>query len=199
MNDKKLILPIFPLPVFILPDGITRLRIFESRYLKMIKIATKGQGFVIWSNYQASEKSLVEWGSWVNIINFDQGDDGVLEIDVKCSSLVKITDINQDADNLHFGEITKLNHWSQSRFQPMIDELSSAIEDIFESNILLSDLYTDMQLNNVNWVVARWLELLPVDLNVKSSFVAQYGFVEAKEFVQSIIMQNKEINLGKQV
>ena len=165
----------------------------------MIKIATKGQGFVIWSNYQASEKSLVEWGSWVNIINFDQGDDGVLEIDVKCSSLVKIADITQDADKLHFGEITKLTHWSQSRFQPIIDELSSAIEDIFESNILLSDLYTDMQLNNVNWVVARWLELLPVDLNVKSSFVAQYGFVEAKEFVQSIIMQNKEINLGKQV
>lgn len=199
MNDKNLILPIFPLPVFILPDGITRLRIFEPRYLKMIKIATKGQGFVIWSNYQASEKSLVEWGSWVNIINFDQGDDGVLEIDVKCSSLVKIADITQDADKLHFGEITKLTHWSQSRFQPIIDELSSAIEDIFESNILLSDLYTDMQLNNVNWVVARWLELLPVDLNVKSSFVAQYGFVEAKEFVQSIIMQNKEIDLGNQL
>ncbi len=29
-------LPIFPLPVFLLPKGVTRLRIFEERYLKMV-------------------------------------------------------------------------------------------------------------------------------------------------------------------
>ena len=67
-------LPIFPLPVFLLPNGITRLRIFEPKYLKMIKIATKGQGFVITPNYKETNSSDVIWGSQVEVINFDQGE-----------------------------------------------------------------------------------------------------------------------------
>ena len=70
MNNEPLTLPIFPLPVFILPGGIIRLRIFEPRYLKMIKIATQGEGFVIWLNPQTSEKPMIKWGSWVEVVKF---------------------------------------------------------------------------------------------------------------------------------
>ena len=39
---------IFPLPVFILPEGATKLRIFEQRYLDMVKEAAKDNtGFVV--------------------------------------------------------------------------------------------------------------------------------------------------------
>lgn len=195
MKQENLTLAIFPLPVFLLPEGITRLRIFEPRYLKMIKIATQKQGFVIYPHYQAATQVPPQWGSWVDIINFNQGDDGILEIDVKCKSLVNVTAINTDADNLHFGEITKFNHWSQGVYQPIIDELSNSIEDVFDHDILLTELYSEIALNNINWVVARWLELLPVDLAVKSSFVAQYDFKKAKEFVQSIVSENKKTEL----
>lgn len=191
MNDSNLILPIFPLPVFMLPGGISRLRIFEPRYLKMIKIATKAQGFVIWSNHQVSNSSSFEWGSWVDIINFDQGDDGILEIDVKCKSLVEIPVIKKNADNLHFGEIKKISHWSQnlSEPDPVMDELTIGIEEVFENNATLKMLYVEKPTDNISWVIARWLELLPVDLSIKSSFVAQYGFIEAKGFVESIILK----------
>ena len=41
MNNHNIELPLFPLSIFLLPGGITRLRIFEPRYLKMVAIASR--------------------------------------------------------------------------------------------------------------------------------------------------------------
>ncbi|MBU2925886.1 LON peptidase substrate-binding domain-containing protein [Colwellia sp. 1_MG-2023] len=207
MQKVKTRLPIFPLPVFILPGGITRLRIFEPRYLKMVKIATQEQGFVIWLNSIESEDSdaintkaenpdlkTMEpkepdtlWGSWVEIINFDQGDDGILEIDVQCKSLVNILSSDQDEDDLHFGVVSERSHWSQEIEQSTTDTLSQSLDNVFDSNTMLNKLYVEKATHNANWVVARWLELIPVDLAIKTSFVHSHSYEEAKGFVQSII------------
>lgn len=191
MSHAPLTLPIFPLPVFLLPDGITRLRIVEPRYLKMVKIATQGEGFVIWLNLQDSDKPMIKWGSWVEVVNFDQGKDGVLEIDVKCKALVKIQSIEKDLDDLHFGTVCETFHWSQGIDGNSIVELSDSLEEVFVNNNMFNELYPDRYSQNPNWVVARWLEILPVNLAVKSAFVDVHSYDEAKHFVQSIIGQNK--------
>jgi Lon protease-like protein len=190
-------LPIFPLPVFLLPNGITRLRIFEPKYLKMIKIATKGQGFVITPNYKDTNNSDVIWGSQVEIINFDQGDDGVLEIDVKSTSLVEITSLNKDESNLLFGDISLVEHWSHQKESPealdegerKIKNLSISLDMLFKNDNRLADLYTDKPFDNGYWVVARWLELLPVPMSVKTTFISTNSYNEAKKFIQSIILK----------
>jgi len=193
MKDTNLKLPIFPLPVFLLQDGITRLRVLEPRYLKMVKIATKGEGFVIWLNSQESEKPMIEWGSWVEIVNFDQGKDGVLEIDVKCKALVDIQSIEKDSDNLHFGSVCETFHWSQAVDENQVSELGDSLEEVFVNNNILSELYPNRYSRNTHWVVARWLEILPVNLSVKSAFVDVHNYDEAKYFVQSIIGQDKQL------
>lgn len=192
MIDTNLKLPIFPLPVFLLPNGITRLRIFEPRYLKMVKIATQGKGFVIWLSSKDSEKPIIEWGSWVEVVNFDQGKDGVLEIDVKCKALVEIQSIEKDSDNLHFGTVCETFHWSQSADDNSISELGESLEEVLVNDNMLSELYPDRHSRNANWVVARWLEILPVNLAIKSAFVDVHNYDEAKHFVQSIIGQDKK-------
>jgi Lon protease-like protein len=180
-------LPIFPLSVFLLPEGMTKLRIFEPRYLKMVSIALKGQGFIIWANSKNNLLSNLVWGSWVEIINFDQGADGVLEIDVKCKSLVEIDAVELDSDNLNFGNIKQIKHWSQTNTDISITEISKSLEDVFANNANLNDLYPQKSINNPEWVIARWLELLPVDLETKASFVEEHNFQEAKKFVQSVL------------
>jgi Lon protease-like protein len=187
MKDTNLKLPIFPLPVFLLPDGITRLRIFEARYLKMVKIATRGQGFVIWLNPKDAKKTMHEWGSWVEVVNFNQGKDGVLEIDVKCKTLVDIHSIEKDVDNLHFGTVCETSHWSQDIDDNPVYELGDSLEEVLVNDSMLNELYPQRYAQNTNWVVARWLEILPVNLAVKSAFVNVYDYDEAKHFVQSII------------
>ena len=193
MSTQQLNLPVFPLNVFLLPEGIARLRIFEARYLKMVKLATKNQGFVICVNNPTAQSNSQSdgnvWGSWVDIINFDQGKDGVLEIDVKCKSLVNITDITTDADKLHFGNVTPFEHWPTAQAALSISELSASLSHVIKNNNMLSELYPDVQINNPNWVVARWLELLPIDHEAKNLFIDKHSFAQAKDLVQSIIDQ----------
>lgn len=191
-------LPIFPLPVFLLPGGITRLRIFEQRYLKMIQIASKGSGFVIVSNRANSNKESTEktqddeWGSWVDIINFDQGDDGVLEVDVKCKNLVQLLSIDKDEDNLHFGDVKISSHWSQSETKTENIPLFQSLVSVFEQTPLLESLYKDEMTANTHWVIARWLEILPINLEVKTLFSKDDSFQTAQEFVRSILSSNKK-------
>ena len=186
-------LPVFPLSIFLLPQGVTKLRIFEPRYLKMVGIALSGQGFVLWPSdkktniYQQNESN--PWASWVEIINFDQGDDGVLEIDIKCKSLVEIKSITRNDDNLHFGEVSQLEHWSENDIDEPLSELSVSLADVFTDNQELDDLYVQQSLNNHYWVLARWLEILPVNFSVKNSFVIDHNYQEAKEFVESVIFK----------
>ena len=180
-------LPIFPLSVFLLPEGMTKLRIIEQRYLKMVSIASKGQGFVICAKGDNKSISDSPWGSWVEIINFDKAEDGLLEIDVKCKSLVMIKSRETNNDNLHFGDVTEIAHWSQTKVDRSISELSLCLEDVFDNNEFLDQLYPEKILNNPSWVISRWLELLPVTLDIKASFVVEHNFEEAKDFVQSVI------------
>ena len=193
MNQLNIELPLFPLSIFLLPGGVTRLRIFEPRYLKMLAIASNG--FVI-SNVQnrnGQKTNEQRWGSWVEIINFDKGRDGVLEIDVCCKSLVSFTlnsletTANNSIEGLQFIIASEIPHWSQKKAATDLGKLTGSLMSLFESHDLLKDLYTDKATENPYWVVARWLELLPIPFEVKDSFVFSNSYVEAKKLVSSII------------
>lgn len=187
--------PLFPLSVFLLPEGITRLRIFEKRYLKMVPLALKGEGFVIYPTNTKDNHQSMHRGSWVDIINFDQSDDGILEIDVKCKHLVEITGLTRDEDNLHHSDISVINHWSENNINEEIGSLSSSLSSLFSKEKHIGHLYAEHSLNNENWVVARWLELLPLPMDIKLSFVEQHQYSEAKELVSSIVLNNQETEL----
>ena len=183
--SQTLVVPIFPLPVFLLPQGITRLRIFEARYLKMVKIASREHGFVIYLNREEPRNS--HWGSWVDIVNFATGDDGILEIDVKCHSLVQVSNQFSDSDNLAFAQVDKLSHWADSFEYGDSAHLAQTLKNFVASNRQLKDLYTEQPFDNKHWVTARWLELLPVSLAVKDQLTSANNFEATLQFVNSIV------------
>ena len=159
----------------------------------MVSTALSGEGFVVWLQdkyISANEKSTnMPWGSWVEIINFDQGDDGILEIDVKCKSLVAINSITKDEKNLHFGDVSCIPHWSEVHVDKVYGELSTSLASVFAENESLDNLYPQKGLNDSHWVLARWIEILPIELNEKNAFVVSYSFKEAKAFVESVILE----------
>lgn len=184
-------LPLFPLPIFLLPQGVTRLRIFEPRYLRMVGIASQGNGFAILLNTGNQPKTAVNWASWVEIIDFTQGSDGMLNIDVRCKALVDVQSITIEEDNLHFGEVSEKEHWPDIHYDDTTILLSESLTDLFERNRSLKALYRDEHFDNPNWVVARWLELLPVELSVKSTFSQPQSFENAKTLLKEIILKSK--------
>jgi uncharacterized protein len=181
-------LPIFPLPVFLLPQGLTRLRIFEPRYLKMVALAMKNHGFVILADDRRSRINKVTTGSWVEIINFDQSEGGLLLIDVRCKCLVDIKSMIQDKDNLHHGDVMTKAHWPETGLDKITDKLAKSLSKLFQENAELNTLYPMTDFEQGNWVVARWLELLPVQLEEKNLFIEQDSFVKAERFLQSILL-----------
>lgn len=181
-------LPVFPLPVFLLPGGVTRLRIFEPRYLKMVRVATQEQGFVILLHEKQEHLFEKNWASWVDIINFDQGNDGMLLIDVKCKSLVKLNNLTVDLDRLHHADTRLIPHWPDQVHDDVTQKLSTSLLNVFEQNEPLNSLYQDTFDDNANWVVSRWLELVPVKLSAKAVFADKQSFEQAKEFLESIVL-----------
>ncbi len=194
MKSSVFSLPIFPLPVFLLPRGITRLRIFEARYLKMVKIATRDRGFAIIPYVKETDLAQQKWASWVEIINFDQGDDGVLMIDVECKKLVEVSSLTTDSDNLTFGKVTEFSHWTEEHREPLADKLAISLQHVFEESESLNELYSTAYIHDPAWVVARWLELMPIELSVKQVFAEQASYDNAKDFIESIIFSETALD-----
>lgn len=185
-------LPIFPLPIFLLPQGVTRLRIFEARYLKLVSLAIKNQGFVIFTHDKREKVNTLNVGSWVEVINFDQGEDGILMIDVRCKCLVDITSFTQDEDKLHHGDVNVKNHWPDTCLDKTTDELSESLSKLFTDNTQLNDLYPKQKFSHGDWVVARWIELIPLKLTEKILFVSPDSFSQAKQLLQNIILTGEK-------
>ncbi len=62
-------LGLFPLPLFLLPGGITKLRIFEPRYVRLVKESmANNQGFVL---AMKEGDELCPYGTHVDIIDFE--------------------------------------------------------------------------------------------------------------------------------
>ncbi|NVK25495.1 MAG: hypothetical protein HWE10_11250 [Gammaproteobacteria bacterium] len=183
-------LPIFTLPIFLLPQGITRIRVYEPRYLKLVRIASQNDGFVIYHG----NKTVDNVGSWVNIVNFEQGDDDVLIIDVECRSLVGLSEFEADEEQLSFATINKITHWfdgktQQQKVNDEIErELSVALRAVFDEHSVLQNLYETKFLDSPYWTVARWIEILPVSYADKRSFIASDSYEQAKSFVYSVVV-----------
>ena len=79
-------LPIFPLPLVLNPGGELRLRIFEPRYLDMVRDCARSQtGFGICSVLPApgsDQRGICSMGCEAKIVDFDTLPDGLLGIQV---------------------------------------------------------------------------------------------------------------------
>lgn len=182
----------FPLPVFLLPGGITKLRVFEQRYIRLVQEAAGDKGFAITCPLMSFEPSCDQnnWGSWVKIVDFATGDDGLLHIDVQCVEMVKLQDITIESDGLKRGNVEIYRHWAEDNaVSDDLDgkDLSLSLQHLFEQHIFLQDLYKNPQFDSQPWVVSRWLELMPLQDEDKNRFVHPCSFDQAKDFVLDIL------------
>ncbi|MEL0631470.1 LON peptidase substrate-binding domain-containing protein [Pseudoalteromonas carrageenovora] len=183
---------IFPLPIFILPQGYTRLRIFEPRYLNMVKTALESDtGFVLCTFEHDTPFNISAQGCLVDIIDFDQDDSGMLLIDVIASKSVQIDDVYQDDQELRHGLISNCStpYWYNDLFTDIGEhkKLQLTLQNIFLTNPELSELYKQTHFNELTWVVARWLELLPISIEKKQQLAFETNFDNLLSFLHTVI------------
>ncbi|MAR95121.1 MAG: ATP-dependent protease La (LON) domain protein [Gammaproteobacteria bacterium] len=172
-------LPIFPLEIVALPGTIHSLKIFEPRYLKMIKDCMKNDhGFVIVYQKKHSQKDEYEIskkGSYVEIIDFNNLPNGLLLIAVKSINKVLIKDLTKMEDGLHVAK-------TQPVIDPEVDDQALLAEFPEITNILsqlvkhpkIIDIPLNVDFNSADSVAYHLAGLIPIPGSSKQSLLEAF-------------------------
>jgi len=179
-------LALFPLSVFLLPEGITRLRIFEPRYKRLVADAlSTGQGFGLCLPKEAN--SLYEIGTRVEIYNFDQDENGFLTIDIKGVDRFTFKDVSSDSDGLMHADVTVVDGWEAVQMTPRYEFMQAALKAVLTSHPLYVGRVNQQGFNNLSWICQRWLEILPVPADKKYWLARQSGIEPSIDFIGEVI------------
>jgi Lon protease-like protein len=185
-------IPLFPLSAHLLPGGRMSLRIFEPRYVRMIKEACKSDtGFgICMLNSQGDKENnehIYSIGTFAKVIDFDMLDDGFLGVIVEGHRCFNITSISTESDDLRVGKCEWLDEWTAQSEDYCIAPIDERLMEIFDKYPELQTLHQNPKFNDPVWVIYRWLELLPVDAEKKQQLLQQKNCVEALDFLTNLV------------
>ncbi len=155
-------LPLFPLPICLLPEGYTELRIFEPRYKRLVAESLKsGTGFGLCMTSQTCN-NILPIGTLVHIIDFKTLADGFLGISIVGHKRVRLGFIEVEADGLIRSDVTLIDNWPSAPIQDAERYLSQMLQNILKQYPKHLRHCHAAQFNDISWVCQRWLEILPI-------------------------------------
>lgn len=199
MSDMPQQIPLFPLSGHVLPGGTMRLRIFEPRYIRMVKQVcgsptTNSIGMCMLNDQgdSTSNSHIHPIGTAAEIIDFEQLPDGLLGITVAGKGLFRINDIRQEQDGLRMATVSALEIWPA---QPLTDADSLLVEqllDVYAAYPELAVPYQDSELQQAAWVCLRWLELLPIAPQTKQDLLQAPSVTTALNYLKELILESQQ-------
>jgi Lon protease-like protein len=164
-------LPLFPLNTVLFPGGPLPLRIFEPRYVDMVrKCMREGAPFgvlLIRSGQEAGEvSSAASVGTSAHIIDFHQMPDGLLGLICTGEQKFRLEERRVQADGLNVGTVTWLPLERPAPLPPEHAHLGALLERALPQ---ISDIYqaVESRFDDAGWVSSRLAEILPLDLSDK--------------------------------
>jgi Lon protease-like protein len=164
-------LPLFPLNAVLFPDGPLPLRIFEPRYVDMIrKCMREGAPFgvvLIRAGKEVGEvSSAANTGTSARIIDFHQMPDGLLGIVCTGEQKFRVDERRVQSDGLNVGTVTWLPLERPTPLPPQHAHLGLLLERALPQ---LGEMYQAVQprFDDAGWVSSRLAEILPLSLGDK--------------------------------
>lgn len=157
-------LPLFPLNTVLFPGGILPLRIFEPRYLDMVKSCMRnGHGFGVCMIIQGEEvghnTASAALGCEARIVDFDQTPDGLLSITALGERRFHVEQVKVRNNGLVVGEVSWLSGPQEIVVAPEYFVLSQILQRVLDKAEISFD---KKQLENADWVSWRLAEWLPL-------------------------------------
>lgn len=167
------------------------LRIFEPRYVRMIKNAcANNSGFgICMINSQGDRETnqhIYPIGTFAKVVDFDMLDDGFLGVTVEGQDCFKISSIVTENDELRIGTCHWIDQWAADS-EHSIAPIDERLREIFEKYPELRALYQDPKFSDPIWVIYRWLELIPVNAEQKQQFLQQKDCVKALDYLTQLV------------
>lgn len=190
--NEQTSIALFPLTSHVLPGGRLQLRIFEQRYIRMVKEALseqKGFGVCMLDPKGKTEDNshILPIGTLVNVVDFESLPDGMLGITVAGEQLFEIQTIDTEHDGLRNGLVVLRDDWDAN---PLSDEdilLRQRLQEVFEAYPELSQMYPEKRFDDEPWICQRWLEILPLEPQKKQELLSSEHTQPVKEFIRQLV------------
>jgi Lon protease-like protein len=164
---------LFPLNVVLFPGGLLPLRIFEPRYQRMVAECLREQRpFGVVAIVEGPEAGGVartaQSGTLARIIDFEQGDDGLLNLLCEGERRFRVESIAVEHDELLRGEIVTAPDSAPSTVPRDLEWMAQLLDEILER---LGEPFDRLRTPSpsADHVAHRLIELLPLPLAEKQA------------------------------
>jgi Lon protease-like protein len=159
------LIALFPLNIVLFPGGPLPLRIFETRYVDMVrKCMREDQHFGVVLIREGSEVGpavTFDVGTMAKIVDFHQLSDGFLGLSCVGEQKFRILARSRQADGLNLAEIDMLKREPQTSVPQRHARLAELLQTVLPQ---LGEVYAGMtmRLDDAVWVGHRLAEILPI-------------------------------------
>ena len=194
-------LPLFPLNLVMFPEGLLPLRIFEMRYLDMVRSCLRnnssfGVVAIIVDAHSELKTDLpfAQVGTSFKIINVDVTEPGLMNIQCLGQKRFNIRSAVQQDDGLWLGEVEDIENETS---MPIPDDLKMTqdymkqlIESLSEQDIAKEYLpfIKPFKIDDCAWVANRWCEILSIPLIQKQRLLELDSPLVRLELVQDLLL-----------
>ena len=199
-------LPLFPLNAVLFPDGIMPLRIFEARYIDMVRDCMRRDtpfGVVLLKSGSESGQGAKpeNVGCIAHIISWDMPQFGLLQLRTRGGLRFRIHAIRHDANDRLEGRIDLIAVDAPAPITEMHLEcartLKLIIDDLYRKHASGQEQVSDspfalpIRLDDSAWVADRWCEILPIPLKAKQKLLELEDAESRLEIVYQFLQQHK--------
>ena len=194
-------IPLFPLGTVLFPDGYLPLRIFEIRYLDLIRqcIANQTQFGVValtaGQEIQVAGKTerFADVGTLAQVIDSTQMQSGMMQIRCIGTTRFQVLSSQQQKNGLWLAETESVVPDQVVPIPPELDDTARALGHLIaalqQEGITPNDfpLRPPFKLDECGWVSNRWCDLLPLPLEEKQRLLSLDNALLRLELVQDLL------------
>jgi len=186
---------LFPLNTVLYPGGPLPLRIFEPRYLDMVSDSMKkdkpiGVVLIKSGDEVGSTPEIYDMGTLAEVIYWHKRNDGLLGITLQGKQRFKVLDTQVNSAKLMSADIEVIENLvplesndESSHLKPILEKILDQLDPPFKT--------IERHLENIEWVSARLMELLPTELSAKQALLESNNIEERLAKIESILRDTK--------
>jgi uncharacterized protein len=198
-------LPLFPLGSVLFPGGVLPLRVFEVRYLDMVRKCIDNNapfGIVALkagTEVRQPEQNEVLWdvGTIATVDTHSAPQPGLMVIRCKGQQRFRITRRERMTHGLWVADVERIDDDTTVAVPPDLKPAADALHSVV-MNLLLRGtpeaelpLTMPLQLSDSGWIANRWCELLPLPLELKQRLMELDNPLLRLELIGDILRKQK--------
>lgn len=179
-TEDAIEIPLFPLRTVLFPYGTLPLRIFETRYLDMVRRCTREElpfgiilirhGVEARQQREDSQPDIFSVGTAALIADFNPLADGMLGIVCRGTRKFRVIDTREQTDHLLLGRIQYLADEPSGGIGPEHRGLIEILQELV-THPMIQKLGLDVDFSDARSVSWRLSELLPIEPEIKQSLL----------------------------